>query len=1578
MVATGLISSGLLWCAAKDGYLPAIAWAGGRALASAFYNHPALAIGTAAALRVVGPLYQHEVGALFQAFKTWAIDTFAYKHPDPSVYRNQFAQQPPAVDKRPSSNPHQASAANRSNARSFITLFSLAVGLQPFFYQMSATDQRRGFAGNRTYFWGTDLHIAPNYSVPADGQLVAMVDVDEYVDMQDMLARDPRPHILYTLQPRAAAAQAEDYCFTFDENNNVVYRVAGGTVYRHPVYDYNRSSVTVSRYVLGVPVTTTTYLVDRHTVEDHRDIVLLTPTLTTDFPYSVLHAALDTPLQYLRPVAGSWTRLDVFRKDGLHTSTARVGEFEAATVPYSVDVAIAAAARATKHLTKATVQSCFNYPENAEENARDKAASAILFEYYSQPQFASTRPMTNPVERDIRVVQHGPYEPDAQPNMVAFMRAFVPGAFVFAKTAGNERQAVLGRVVKPASLDVAPPSEFLTRCIGDFVGAVFPTPHVLHPVSEDEVREKQNSPTQTNILEQAGWSRIFNKPFSTFMKAETYAKAGNPRVITTMEPRVKRDYSTYIYSLAAHLKQFAWYGPGKTPREIAARVVEICADSVEGILSGDCTTMDGTIAYIARLLDRAMVLRGFAPAYHAEIVELQEATYNSPAVGTFGTFVQNLFAQSSGASDTTTNNTITTAFTIYLGFRLSGMDHRQAWVALLRWVFAYGDDSLAGRLSARNYERAARLVRLTLKADHTPFGHRGVEFLARVYGPGVWYGDPNSMCDIKRQLCKFHTTTVLPPNVTPTQKLVEKARGYALSDGNTPIIGPFCRRVLNLAAPDPAMRKHEIASYFADLAPSEQYPNEDATPSWMYDEVVLRLPQFDYISYNEWFQRGPSLAEMLDMPAFHPETPTNNGVRVVVADEVVDAPTPSFDRETTQHKIEEHNKRVQRIRKDNPHLATATTARMGRARAYAKAASSLPQQRPKPVVVLVDKPPVAAHPLLTYLSLKAFRLHYADTPPGADEVDVAHAANAVFIAPALEEAVKRLGAWALQQFVRVVVPRAVAPLGVCLLACSATFSGLEFADYVFRWKAPWRRRVIPALVHVACGAVPFAPAVVLHTAWNYLACSPLVVRYQKTLPSWAHGVLNAIFPRFRPYLAGQTPHQTADLTTVKALLRQAAWGTPPVRYDMARKKPAPRKPSRPNPRRSRRLRGRGDYDIGVQDIADPVQRLEAKLDHIERQVYDNPNALTHYTKGLGRWAGKQVGRAAMTYLPSLFGSGDYNLKGNSLVKNAENLEANSVPQFTTGKRGTRIREREYIGDIIASSTQGAFNDQVFTINPTNSAAFPWLSTVASQYQQWEPHGIVFEFVSTSSEFNGSSQALGTVVMATNYNVYDSPFPNKQVMENSDYANSTAPSDSAVHGIECDPKERPTPVMYIETPPGGSLQLSSLGNFQVATQGMSVASVTLGELWVSYDITFYKKQISSATALTSFWQATATTVSGASPLVAPVVTSGSSAYFTTLTIVGTGVNVYFPTAQSSGTYLVYYTLASTSSAIPTPISLSGCTVTQTQKGTPSLGRATCTQSINITASGAAFQLPLANASTTCCLTIVPVVSGLQLL
>lgn len=286
---------------------------------------------------------------------------------------------------------------------------------------------------------------------------------------------------------------------------------------------------------------------------------------------------------------------------------------------------------------------------------------------------------------------------------------------------------------------------------------------------------------------------------------------------------------------------------------------------------------------------------------------------------------------------------------------------------------------------------------------------------------------------------------------------------------------------------------------------------------------------------------------------------------------------------------------------------------------------------------------------------------------------------------------------------------------------------------------------------------------------------------------------------------------------------------------MARKNKANKKTSR--------IRGKGDYTI-ENSIPEPLKRIEAKVDHLERSINKKASvksAASTVGRTLGNFVNQgDMGALAGETLAKLFGHGDYTVKSNSLIPHP----GQTLPKFSSANRGTRIVEREYIGDIFSgtlSSGSTVFSNSSYSISPTNAGTFPWFSTVAALYDQWEPHGIVFEFVSTSSEYNGTNQALGTVILATDYDPTDPMFATKQQAENADYSCSTKPSISLMHGIECDPKERPLPVLYTNASGASDLKFSSLGNFQICTQGMSAANVNLGELWVSYDITLYKKQ-----------------------------------------------------------------------------------------------------------------------------------------
>jgi hypothetical protein len=310
-------------------------------------------------------------------------------------------------------------------------------------------------------------------------------------------------------------------------------------------------------------------------------------------------------------------------------------------------------------------------------------------------------------------------------------------------------------------------------------------------------------------------------------------------------------------------------------------------------------------------------------------------------------------------------------------------------------------------------------------------------------------------------------------------------------------------------------------------------------------------------------------------------------------------------------------------------------------------------------------------------------------------------------------------------------------------------------------------------------------------------------------------------------------------------------------------------------------------------------------------------------------AGATAGKALANY----FGHGDYQIISNSLMDGTASSRGTSMtPVFSKdGRRGVRVTERECLGDILSgpATTAGStdFTLQNFPVNPGMAVTFPWLSTIANSFDQWEPNGIVFEFRSTSSEYNGSSQALGAVIMATDYDVLDPPPTTKVAMESYDYANSSRPCDTQVHGLECEPSERPDRVLFTRSGPvvgTDNPRFYDLANFMIATKGCSVANVTLGELWVSYDITFYKKAISNYTP---------SSVAGGVFFSANTDLATNSPWgfvrnsFGSLGMLFSNKTMYFPATTNSGNYLLI--LNGNVATALTYGSLSGvnCTITQ---------------------------------------------------
>jgi hypothetical protein len=207
-------------------------------------------------------------------------------------------------------------------------------------------------------------------------------------------------------------------------------------------------------------------------------------------------------------------------------------------------------------------------------------------------------------------------------------------------------------------------------------------------------------------------------------------------------------------------------------------------------------------------------------------------------------------------------------------------------------------------------------------------------------------------------------------------------------------------------------------------------------------------------------------------------------------------------------------------------------------------------------------------------------------------------------------------------------------------------------------------------------------------------------------------------------------------------------------------------------------------------------------------------------------------------MQKITGLGDYKVNQNSII-----AAGTGPPAFMNGGGCTMIAHREFLG--LVSSPGSSFTITGYALNPFNPATFPWLSEIAASFETFQFKGIVFEFKSTYGDaVSSTNAALGSVILATQYNASAPPFTNQVTMENYQYATSTKPSVSMIHPVECDPSQLPLEHLYVfndDVSTNSDARWSNLGNTYIATVGQQAAAV-LGELWVSYDICLYQPKL----------------------------------------------------------------------------------------------------------------------------------------
>jgi len=306
-------------------------------------------------------------------------------------------------------------------------------------------------------------------------------------------------------------------------------------------------------------------------------------------------------------------------------------------------------------------------------------------------------------------------------------------------------------------------------------------------------------------------------------------------------------------------------------------------------------------------------------------------------------------------------------------------------------------------------------------------------------------------------------------------------------------------------------------------------------------------------------------------------------------------------------------------------------------------------------------------------------------------------------------------------------------------------------------------------------------------------------------------------------------------------------------------------------------------------------------------------------------AGSAVGGGLGATISRFLGQGDYEVDDNSIVKAHV---APKIPMMHSAKQSVIIRHKEYLGKV--SSSQ-AFNVKpAYVINPGVQATFPWLSRIAQCYQEWTALGIVFEYVPTSGSIS-STQALGSVMLQTSYRSNDNPPSSKVEMLNEYWACESVPFQSFCHPLECDPKENPFNVQYVRTtnvPAGDNQLLYDLGTTYVATEGQSADGVTLGDLWITYEVELRKPVLASNVTGPSFFVSGRWSISGGTLVATNIYPTGTSAYVSTglLPVTASGMTVTIP-AGEVGNYWICTMVGSnagiTNASWPGTVSVVNC-------------------------------------------------------
>jgi len=715
-----------------------------------------------------------------------------------------------------------------------------------------------------------------------------LIDVDYYLDMNNILKGKTNPTYLYTVTPEDAGAVLEDYSYSFSDNK-INMRIAGGGNYSHRLWHYP-DVLSVFGWdfedrCLGIfpRLSLTIFNVEHRKVGHTRSIVGIFPDARlVGLPallswYFCEHTTLSRLITNPTP---EFTALRIYTRTPF-LSIAFAGSCYSVNLTECEEALVHASAIKTDSsksgLSVMAIQAVLK-----EEKSRDR--SQIVESFYSRVGNRMLRtptyfvPDPEPHEREsVKNYTFGDPGDTGKASVLPFMNPIVDGCYAPTVTPGNERRSIDHRVIKAAN--TAKISAHLARAMNAFLIRLLPEGVARKGAFADlqEIEEKQNRPEQRMKQKQSEpEGHEPPEPVKCFMKPEPAEKLADPRNISVLPKQQQIKYSRATYPPAKYLKQFPCYGSGKTPRAIAEHLASVCA-AAKFLTCGDFSRMDGHECEPGRALYTAFMRRFYSIEYQTELNTMLEQQYGRKAVGRFRTEFDVGLSRLSGSPETSLANTIVNYFIGFLS-RYNGISRGpdeekeidQAFYLATHKDSYNGDDSVMIEVDQEAYKKAARMMGHVVTSDRFERGDSGVNYLSRVYSPLIWYGDPASMFSILRALRKFHTTTKRTQTTEEflNMKLVEKCRSAACSDGQTPIMRVLCRKAAEFSKGMVIKTTSDTAYNVRVHGEDNQYPQNN-TNGWMDHEFHKTVGAKETIAIEKYFEECKTLTDLRNIPPLY-------------------------------------------------------------------------------------------------------------------------------------------------------------------------------------------------------------------------------------------------------------------------------------------------------------------------------------------------------------------------------------------------------------------------------------------------------------------------------------------------------------------------------------------------------------------------------------------------------------------------------------------------------------------------------------------------------------------------------------